>query len=185
MSNTQLYQIIPNDVCLSCDVCCRFLEPDSPLAPIFTEEERKQVISQGTDPAIFRPQIDENSTQVKLKPYEDYYICPYFEPETSKCLIYKNRPFDCKLYPFALMYNEDRSSILLGLDTLCPFGEAHLHTEKFQQHLQHVIDYVESDEVRSQITVNWSLIGDYQGTVKVFHTLNQDVTHATTSFNTG
>ena len=173
MSNQQLYQIIPSEVCFSCDVCCRFLEVDSPLAPIFTENEKQQAISQGVDPILFQPQADETSSQIKLKPHQDFYICPFFEPETSRCTIYKIRPLDCQLYPFALMFNVDGSSVVLGVDMLCPFSEAHLETETFQQHIQYIIDYVESDAVKEQIAKNWSLIGDFQETVKVFHTLNQ------------
>ena len=183
MLNPKLYQIIPSEVCFSCDVCCRFLEADSPLAPIFTENEKQQAISQGTDPTLFQPQADGKSTQIRLKPYQDFYICPFFEPETSRCTIYANRPLDCQLYPFALMFNEDRSRVVLGVDMLCPFGEAHLNTEAFQLHVQHVIDYVESEAVRKQIAENWSLIGDYQDTVKILHMLNQNVTHATPSLN--
>ena len=173
MSNQQLYQIIPSEVCFSCDVCCRFLEVDSPLAPIFTENEKQQAISQGADPILFQPQADETSSQIKLKLHQDFYICPFFEPETSRCTIYQIRPLDCQLYPFALMFNADGSSVVLGVDMLCPFSEVHLETETFQQHIQYIIDYVESDAVKEQIAKNWSLIGDFQETVKVFHTLNQ------------
>ena len=183
MSISKLYQIIPSDVCFSCDVCCRFLQSDSPLAPIFTENEKQQIISHGADPTLFQPQIDGKSSQIKLKPHKDFYICPFFEPETSRCTIYANRPLDCQLYPFALMFNEDRSSVVLGVDMLCPFGETHLETKVFQQHLKHVIYYVESETVMKQIAANWSLIGEYQDTVKVFHTLNQNLTHAIASPN--
>ena len=183
MSTSKLYQIIPSEVCFSCDVCCRFLESDSPLAPIFTENEKQHAISQGVDSALFQSQADGRSAQVKLKPHKDFYICPFFEPETSRCTIYANRPLDCQLYPFALMFNEDRSSVVLGVDMLCPYSEAHLETKVFQQHLRYVIDYVESEAVSEQIAANWSLIGDYQDTVKVFHTFNQNLTHATLSPN--
>ncbi|MDE0481861.1 MAG: YkgJ family cysteine cluster protein [Candidatus Poribacteria bacterium] len=183
MSTSKLYQIIPSEVCFSCDVCCRFLESDSPLAPIFTETEKQHVISQGVDPTFFQPEADRKSSQIKLKPHEDFFICPFFEPETSRCTIYANRPLDCQLYPFTLMFNEDRSSVVLGVDMLCPFGEAHLETEVFQHHLQHVIDYVESEAVMEQIAANWSLIGEYQDTVKVFYTFNQKLTHAIASPN--
>lgn len=183
MSASKLYQIIPNDVCFSCDVCCRFLESDSPLAPIFTVKEKQHAISQGAASTLFQLQADGKSSQIKLKPHEDFYICPFFEPETSRCTIYVHRPLDCQLYPFALMFNEDRSGVVLGVDMLCPFGEAHLETEAFQQHLQHVIDYIESEEISAQIATNWSLIGDYQDTVKVLHTLNQDLAHAIASPN--
>ncbi len=183
MSTSKLYQIIPSEVCFSCDVCCRFLELDSPLAPIFAETEKQHAISQGATPASFQLQADGESSRIKLKPYKDFYICPFFEPETSRCAIYTNRPLDCQLYPFALMFNEDRSSVVLGVDMLCPFGETHLATEVFQQHLRHVIDYVESEIVMEQIAANWSLIGEYQDTVKVFHTFNQNLTHAIASPN--
>ena len=71
---------------------------------------------------------------------------------------------------------------MLGVDTLCPFGETHLETEAFQQHIRHVIDYVESERVTAQIAANWNLIGDYQDTVKIVHTFAK-LTHATSTTN--
>ncbi len=170
-ANTTLSQIIPAEVCFSCDVCCRFLEADSPLAPIFTAVETEKVIAAGADPSLFRPQADGRSTQIQLKPYKDFYICPFFDPETSHCTIYPIRPLDCQLYPFALMRSEDGSAVVLGVDTLCPFGEEHLETEAFQRHIRDVINYIESEEVRTQIAANWRIIGDYQDTVRVVHRL--------------
>ncbi len=172
MSSPQLYQIIPTEVCLSCDVCCRFLEDDSPLAPVFTKHETERIISQGIDRSLFQPQIDGRSSQIKLIPFRDYYICPFFEPETQKCKIYSSRPLDCRLYPFTIMFSEDRSSVVLGVDMLCPFSEEHFALDSFQLHFKQVVEYVESDDVRSQIIENWSLIGEYQETVKVFHTFS-------------
>ena len=179
---TQLHQIIPNEVCFSCDVCCRFLEADSPLAPIFTEAERERALSHGADGVQFRPQADRKSAQIVLVessldfPQSEAltgYICPFFNEETSHCTIYPIRPLDCQLYPFALMFNEDRSQVVLGVDTLCPFGEAQLETEAFQRHIRHVTAYVESEAVLAQIAENWSLIGDYQDTVRIVHTLDK------------
>ncbi|MCY3743343.1 MAG: YkgJ family cysteine cluster protein [Candidatus Poribacteria bacterium] len=169
----KLYQIIPAEVCFSCDVCCRFLEADSPLAPIFTEMEKENAVAHGADPTHFRPQADGASAQIQLKRHNDFYICAFFEPETSHCTIYSIRPLDCQLYPFALMFNEDGSEVVLGVDTLCPFGEEHLETETFQQQIRNVIDYIESEEVTAQITANWSLIGDYQETVTIVHKLGR------------
>lgn len=174
----QLHQIIPNEVCFACDVCCRFLEADSPLAPIFTESERERLLSHGADGVQFRPQADRKSAQVvleasRLENAQTGYICPFFDEETSHCTIYPIRPLDCQLYPFALMFNEDRSHVVLGVDMLCPFGEAQLETEAFQRHIRHVTAYVESEAVLSQIAENWSLIGDYQDTVRIVNTLDK------------
>lgn len=176
MNNTpdpKLQQIIPSEVCFSCDVCCRFLAVDSPLAPIFTEPEKVRVVAAGADSTLFRRQADGQSTQIQLKPYKDFYICPFFEPETSRCSIYPIRPLDCQLYPFAIMFSEDGNAVVLGVDTLCPFGEEHFETETFQQHIRDVIAYVESEAVAEQIVTNWSLIGDYQDTVIIVHTLGR------------
>ncbi len=170
-ANTTLSQIIPAEVCFSCDVCCRFLEADSPLAPIFTEAETEKVIAAGADPALFHPQADGKSAQIQLKPHTDFYLCPFFDPETSHCTIYPIRPLDCQLYPFALMRSENGSEVVLGVDTLCPFGEEHLETEAFQRHIRDVINYIESEEVTAQIAANWRIIGDYQDTVKIVHRL--------------
>ena len=174
----QLHQIIPNEVCFSCDVCCRFLEADSPLAPIFTEAEHERLLSHGADGVQFRPQADRKSAQVvleasRLENAQTGYICPFFDEETSHCTIYPIRPLDCQLYPFALMFNEDRSHVVLGVDMLCPFGEAQLETEAFQRHIRHVTAYVESEAVLAQIAENWSLIGDYQDTVRIVNTLDK------------
>ena len=166
MSNSKLYQIIPSEVCFFCDVCCRFLESGSPLAPIFTKDEKQHLLLQGTDSSLFRSREDGISSQIVLMPHENYYICPFFETETSKCSIYANRPLDCQLYPFVLMSNEDKSGIVLGVDLLCPYSEKYFETETFQQHLQSIINYIETDEVKDIIATHWSLIGAYQDTVK-------------------
>ena len=102
---TQLHQIIPNEVCFACDVCCRFLDADSPLAPIFTEAERERVILHNADRVQFRPQADRKSAQIVLEASRlenalTGYICPFFDEDTSHCTIYPIRPLDCQLYPF-------------------------------------------------------------------------------------
>ncbi len=167
------YQIIPTEVCFSCDVCCRFLEADSPLAPIFTEVEREKVVTHGADPSVFRSQTDGKSAQIQLKPHENFYICPFFDSETGCCTIYPMRPLDCQLYPFALMFSEDGSEVVLGVDTLCPFAEERFETEIFQRHIRDVVNYVESEEINEQIISNWSLIGEYQDAVRIVHTLRR------------
>ncbi|MCZ6678571.1 MAG: YkgJ family cysteine cluster protein [Candidatus Poribacteria bacterium] len=169
----QLQQIVPSEVCFSCDVCCRFLEPDSFLAPIFTEAEVKTAVEHGIAPDLFRPTADGKSAQITLKPHRDMYICPCFDPRTNECTIYPVRPLDCQIYPFALMVNEDQTQIVLGVDMLCPYGEAQIQTEPFQRYIDHIANYLESEPVVETIAANWSLIGPYQETVVVLRPLEK------------
>ena len=163
----QLEQIVPSKVCFSCDVCCRFLDPDSFLAPIFTEAEVEKAIAYGINLNLFRPKPDGKSGQIKLKPYRDMYICPCFNPETSECTIYSIRPLDCQIYPFALMYNNDQTQVVLGVDMICPYSEAEIQTEAFQRYIDYMVNYLESEAVVETIVANWSLIGPYQETVVI------------------
>jgi hypothetical protein len=54
-------------------------------------------------------------------PSGEGYLCPAFDPSTSRCRIYDVRPLDCQLYPLALMWSADGSEVLLGWDSKCPF----------------------------------------------------------------
>ena len=169
----QLEQIVPSKVCFSCDVCCRFLDQDSFLAPIFTQVEMEQAIRSGVDANLFHATTDGESSQIKLIPNGDMYICPCFNPETSECTIYPIRPLDCQIYPFALMYNQEQTQIVLGVDMICPYGEAEIKTEAFQHYIDHMAAYLESDPVVETVAANWQLIGPYQETVVIVRTLEK------------
>ena len=169
----QIEQIIPSKVCLSCDVCCRFLEQDSFLAPIFTRSEMERAVASGMNASLFRPTADGKSGQIQLIPNGDMYICPCFNPETSECTIYPIRPLDCQIYPFALMYSQDGTQVVLGVDMICPYGETEIWVEAFQHYIEYVVSYLESDSVVETIAENWKLIGVYQETVVIVRTLEK------------
>ena len=177
----QLEQIVPSKTCFSCDVCCRFLEQDSFLAPIFTQAEVERVIANGVDVNLFRPTADGESAQVKLIPHGDMYICPCFNPETSECTIYQIRPLDCQIYPFALMYNQDQTQVVLGVDMICPYGETEMRTAAFQHYIDYMAGYIESDPVVETVAANWQLIGPYQETVVIVRTLEKLTSARTTN----
>ena len=113
-------QIVPSHVCLSCEVCCRFPEPNSSFRPFFTELEIQKAITLGIDATYFS---NITGSQVKgiPNPYGEGYLCPAFDPETSHCRIYDVRPLDCQIYPFVLMWDQDRQTVYLAWDTKCPF----------------------------------------------------------------
>ena len=113
-------QIVPSQVCLNCDVCCRFPERDSSFRPFFTESEIQQAIAFGIDASHFS---DSAGSQIEPvpNPFGEGYLCPAFDPETFHCRIYEVRPLDCQIYPFVVMWDEGREGVQLGWDTKCPF----------------------------------------------------------------
>ena len=115
-----LPQFVPGSACAQCDVCCRFPESDSFLRPYFTREEVDAAVAHGLSPSLF---MDPAGSQIALvkDAGSDGYLCPAFDPGTSRCGIYEHRPLDCQLYPLALMWSEDGTWIELGWDTKCPF----------------------------------------------------------------
>ncbi|MCC6140120.1 MAG: DUF2156 domain-containing protein [Nitrospira sp.] len=164
-----LPQFVPGSVCLRCDVCCRFPESDSFLRPYFTRGEIGAAVARGLSPALF---IDPAGSQIALvKDVEsDGYLCPAFDPATSHCGIYEQRPLDCHLYPLALMWSADGSQIELGWDTKCPFmreavpGEIRRHAEQVQALLQ-------QEATLRVLADNPRLIGRFQEDVIVLASL--------------
>lgn len=145
----RLPQLVPSQVCLSCDVCCRFPDRDSFLRPYFTAQEVQRAVARGLDRSHFP---DPSGGQIALVPHPsgEGFLCPAFDPATSRCRIYEDRPLDCQLYPLAVMWapsvaggeqigERPRSSpssvaqgrlptasaeeleVVLGWDTKCPF----------------------------------------------------------------
>lgn len=98
-----LPQLVPSQVCLSCDVCCRFPDRDSFLRPYFTAEEIQRAVARGIDRSHFP---DPSGCQIALTPHPsgEGYLCPAFDPTTSHCRIYEDRPLDCQIYPLAVMW---------------------------------------------------------------------------------
>jgi hypothetical protein len=129
-----LPQVVPSQVCFTCGVCCHFPEEDSFLRPYFTEEEIRQAVASGLDPSFF-PNPAGAQIRVVPNPAGDGYLCPAFDPATSRCRIYRARPLDCQIYPLAVMWSAPLTPVLspegrgegegpevaLGWDTKCPF----------------------------------------------------------------
>jgi len=164
-----LLQLVPSRVCLSCDVCCRFPEPDSFLRPYFTAEEIQQAVARGIDPARFS---DPNGCQVSVvaHPTGEGYLCPAFDPATSHCRIYEHRPLDCQIYPLAVMWTADRSAVVLGWDTKCPFMREAVPSE-ILAHAKTVAALLEREDMLATVTANPQLIGRFQEDVVILNPL--------------
>lgn len=162
---TGLPQLVPSRTCLRCDVCCRFPDPDSVLRPYFTEREIGRAMAGGIEGTAFP---SRRGSQVLLVPDSlgGGYLCPAFDSTTSTCRIYEQRPFDCQLYPLALMWNETHDQVLLGWDTKCPFMREEI-PEAIRRHADRVIALLDQPDTHSQIVSHPRLIGRFQEDVVV------------------
>ena len=94
------------------------------------------------------------------------YLCPAFDSATSTCRVYEQRPFDCQLYPLALMWDEPHSHIFLGWDTKCPFLREEIPAE-IQRHADRVMALLDRPSVEEQLVSHPRLIGRFQEDVIV------------------
>jgi len=165
-----LPQLIPSSRCLSCDVCCRFPEKDSPLAPYFTGDEIRSAIDRGIAPDRFP--IDRGG-RIELIPHPqgEGYMCPAFDPAVNGCRIYEDRPLDCQLFPLALMWDSTRSTVLLGYDRKCPFIVEGLFQAAPFEYSRATTDRLESDEMIKTLGAHPGLIGSFQDDVMILATL--------------
>ncbi len=156
-------QIVPSATCRHCEVCCRFPEQDSFLRPFFTAEEIGRATAAGLSPAYFS---NAAGAQIDLVPNSEDggYICPAFDPATSQCRIYDDRPLDCRLYPFALMWDALHEQVVLGWDTKCPFMRD-LSSPVTRQAALELARWIETDD-RVEILARYPrLVGPFQDDV--------------------
>ena len=158
----KIRQIVPNRLCLSCDICCRFLDKNALLRPVFLPHE--------ITPGI-KPRLDKYC-RVKLKPHQGMYACSFFNAKDNKCAIYSKRPLDCRLYPFAIMFDEKREKIILGIDKKCPFSANPENEDSIKNHFHYLVDLLEKKETAALIAKNPSFIGNVQDDVIRFSYLD-------------
>lgn len=166
-----LPQLVPSRVCLTCDVCCRFPERDSPLRPYFTAEEIRRAIARGVSPAHFAD-LDGCQVSAVPSPVSDGYLCPAFDPATSHCRIYDVRPLDCQLYPLVVMWNVDRTQVVLGWDSKCPFLRGgHGEEAGVAAYADHIAGLLEQEDTLETFAENPRLIGRFQDDVALLQPL--------------
>ncbi len=171
----RLRDFVPPEWCLRCERCCRFTEQSSPWIPVFSAKEVEEIIARGEDPVVFNKSIEEGmgiDVRVKVVPYKDYYVCPFFEPSKNCCRIYPVRSFDCRLYPFLLVRKEGH--IYIGIDKDCPFV-ADLYEKKEEWRVHKFSDYLAevllSVDGRDEIGSHPSMICEYSGNISLLREL--------------
>lgn len=160
-----LKQLIPSDICLKCQVCCRFPSPESTMLPVFMKEEFDRLLPQhksffDSETEVFRP-VSKSYHGMSSQAC----ACPFFNPVTQECLIYHDRPLDCQLYPFVLTWGPTRKRVFLSLDVQCPFVQDHANQESLLGYAEYVRNFLEEKEMVQVVTKNPALIGTLDETI--------------------
>ena len=165
-----LPQLVPSSACFSCEVCCRFPDPDSVLRPYFTEEEVARAVAHGLPAGVF-PDVQGSQVALVPDPQGEGFHCPAFESDTGTCRLYDQRPLDCQLYPLALMWNVAHNEVVLGWDRKCPFMEAQV-PESIRRHADQVMTILEQPATMERIARHPRLVGRFQDDVVVLAPLS-------------
>ena len=162
-------QLVSQQSCLCCDVCCRFPEADSFLRPYFSAQEIDAATAHGLDREYFP---DPSGSQVNLvkNRVDEGYLCPAFDPASSQCGIYEVRPLDCRLYPLALMWDAAYEEVVLGWDTKCPVMRETIPA-LISGHAERIAGLLNTEETMETIVANPRLIGRFQDDVIVIQPL--------------
>jgi len=159
-----LPQLIPSDVCLACEVCCRFPERENFLRPYFTGSEIEKAVAAGAPPEWFP---DSRGSRIRLRPHPEGegYICPFFETTSHHCSIYSVRPLDCRLYPLSLMRDEQGQALVLGLDLKCPYVQDTQNAPQLGALARQVTLQLQTAEMREVLSEHPEIVGPYQDDV--------------------
>ena len=130
--------LVTSEQCLACEVCCRFHEAGSLMAPVFSAAEMAAADRAGlTDEAFCRAGYGR-SEPVILQRGRGHWTCPAFDETANRCCIYAARPLDCRLYPFVLTFDEAGQSVHLAADLACPQVVDNLCTSRLVERAQHL-----------------------------------------------
>ena len=150
--NEKIPQFVPSSTCLACDICCRFERTESPWRPKLTHEEARII-----------PQVDKRHyvKAVETKDGKSACQCVHFDPVTHYCAVYKERPFECGLYPFLIYKKNDKYWISVHLS--CPHIKETIRTQEFQDFVVTLKNFFLTDPIRKNLDKYVVIAGQYEG----------------------
>ncbi len=155
-----MIQISSKNICTGCRGCCIFDKDYYFFAPVVTKEEKQILIEKHSKNESDFEEKD-GRLQIKLKQFTEDKVCPFLNTKTWLCGVYENRPFDCKLYPYVLMWDKDKAHVVLAIDKSgCPAYDLKKEEEKLHYH-QEIVKYLNSEKTREMLQKNNYLIWDY------------------------
>ncbi len=163
-------QIIPEGFCLSCRGCCRFSSADSAWQPSLCDEEISRMVARRIPPAAVtgakKARVVPDLTQTNA------YVCTFLNTGDNRCAIYKDRPLECRLYPFLLCRRG--GSVVLACHMQCPFMKGHFEEAAVKEHIRLLARVLAREEYRAILKNNPHLIQEYPDAVTCVELWNDE-----------
>lgn len=140
-------QLIPGEVCLKCQGCCRFAAKDSVWNVRLLREENNSFCGKN-----FAIELLENIGQGN-------FVCKFLNTVDNKCLVYARRPFECRLYPFLINRRSDK--IYLSLDLQCPYARSNLKNQAFNIYFRYLAGLFNTPQYKNVLKNNPHIIQEY------------------------
>ena len=151
-------QYVPSYKCMTCVGCCRFNDPISRWRPRLGKGE--------TTPFLTVNKMSPHTTVVDEQRYimafprRESYACGYLSLDDHTCHVYETRPFECQLYPFLIV--REQENLWLGVHLNCPFIAETRETERFPSYLNVLKEFFSRDEVLFFLRNNEETFPAYQ-----------------------
>lgn len=156
--------------CFACpSPCCRFAKEDIYFAPVITDQEKKILKETGIKFGSSRK--GKRVFLLKLKPSrsnKQIYVCPFLKEENGACLVYKQRPLDCSLWPFIFSKSTDgKKTILACFTKICPSLNK-ISTQEKKKYLEYLKNWLEEIDYKQLLKDYPELVWNYEvGTKKI------------------
>lgn len=166
----KLKNLIPENVCLACEGCCRYAERHSVWQPLFLFEEIVELTEKNVLPTCLFTHAHGRASvrgpaRIDLLATTQGFICPCFDMKDNRCKIYAHRPFDCQLYPFVLLKRHPKA--YLGVDEKCPYIQKHLTATAAKDYIEYLLDIFSTREFCELLKNNPDIIQDYPHDIKI------------------
>lgn len=155
-------QLIPQEVCLACQGCCRFKELNSVWSPCLLDEEIQVLLDKELPPALIS--MDRHIQSVP-DPAQNGYLCPFLNQEDNKCKIYGLRPLECQLYPFLITLRDKK--VYLTIDLNCPYVKENLKTQAFKEYTEYLTAFLNAPAQLKTLKDNPQLIQAYENVLDI------------------
>ena len=117
-----LKNILSNETCAKCRLCCIFDKYDVWETPVITRELFVKLSAERHDLKMVSKGVSggyvfnmENCWDEE----EEIFRCPALDPKKG-CTLGDNKPFDCRIWPFRVMETEDKRFRMITVSPVCP-----------------------------------------------------------------